>query len=535
MNLADIFEYVARAVPEREAMVAGARRYNYRQLNVRANRLANYWLQQGIKPGDTIGVLAQNRGEWVEAMLAAFKIRAVPVNINFRYVASELDHLFRDAELKALVLERRYIPQVQQALPLAQYLLLDGDGGQGADTALAGAIDYEQALASTAESQDFQGRSGSDIYMLYTGGTTGVPKGTLWRHEDIFYAALKGGNPMGEPIARLEELDALLPNSAMTIFSPAPLMHGGGQWTALITLLSGGRFVMYCEDSFDAHRVWQTVAQEQCNSLLIVGDAMGRPLAAALAEQNYELSALFVISSGGAILSPAVKALLAEQLPNVFMLDSHGSTETGYNGAMVDVQLGDGESGVRFQLADCAAVLDQQLVPVAPGETGVLARRGHIPLGYHNDPAKTASTFVTDSQGTRWVLTGDYVRRHEDGQAEFLGRGSGCINSGGEKVFAEEVEVVLTAHPDVLDAAVIATPCPRFGQQVTAVVQLRENCELSLQALNDFARQRLARYKLPRALLTIDTLPRTPAAKPDYGRIKAYAERTLSAQEKSIC
>ncbi len=532
-NIADIFERVAATVPDREAVVAGARRLSYRELDERSNRLAHHWQAQGIAPGAHIAILAYNRAEWIEAMLAAFKIRAVPININFRYVEEELRYVLDNADAVAILYERQFGPRlaaIRGALPALHHCLALDDG-HTVTPQPEGAQDYESALAASPVSPLGIERSSDDVYMLYTGGTTGMPKGTLWRHEDIFFGALQGGSPGGPPIRTPDEIVERVKNGfVLSSVCPAPLMHGGGMWASLIAVLSGGKIVLWCEPHFDADRILQLVQDEKAVSLLLVGDAMARPVAEAKARGHHDCSGLFVLSSGGAILSKPVKNRLKELFPGVRILDGFGASETGHAGAVHDFE---GEAaGPRFTMDADTQILDEQLEPLPPGspEIGRLARRGYIPLGYYKDPGKTAETFQVDRRGVRWVIPGDFARVLADGTVELLGRGSQCINSGGEKIFPEEVEAVLKGHPAVYDVVVVGVPDERFTNAVCAVVQLRDGASISLESVEQYCMGKLARYKQPRHLVLTGQIPRTPPGKPDYraNRALALAELGLS-------
>jgi len=530
-NLADLFELVAGAVPEREALVAGMRRLSYAELDRRSNRLAQHWQQRGVGAGQHVAILAFNRAEWIEAMLAAFKLRAVPINVNFRYVEEELRYVLDNAEVVALVYERQFTPRlaaIRAGLPrIAHWLALE----DGHDEPLEplGAEDYEQALADASDAPLDIARSADDVYMLYTGGTTGMPKGTMWRHEDIFFGALQGGAATGgEPIRTPEEIvERVRGGFALSTVCPPPMMHGGGMWNAFITMFSGGKFVLYCEPHFDADRVLRLAQDEKTVTLMMVGDAMARPIAEAQERGRYDCPGLFVLSSGGAILSKPVKNRLKELFPHARVHDGFGASETGHNGTVVDF---DGEAaGPRFTMDAHTRILDEDLEPVPPGSerVGRLARCGHIPLGYFKDPQKTAETFRTDRHGVRWVVPGDFGRVLADGTVELLGRGSQCINSGGEKIFPEEVEAVLKGHPAIFDVVVVGVPDERFTNAVCAVVQLREGAALTLEDVARYCEGRLARYKLPRHLVPAARIPRTPPGKPDYRANRALALERL--------
>src|SRR5579871_2520072 len=438
-NLADLFELVADAVPDRVALVAGDRRLTYRELDERANRVAHYLRDVGVRPGQHVGVYAYNRAEWVETMLGCFKARTVPINVNYRYVVDELRYLFDNADLVALVFEAEFGPHVASVLPGLPKLkhLVQLDDGTGTETEGLEAVDYERALEFASGSRDgLRPRSPDDLYILYTGGTTGMPKGVMWRAEDIFFAALGGGNYGGPGIATPEEIVEHVNPTEMCSMALAPLMHGNAQWSTLIGFYGGTRVVLNAARKFDADETWDLVEREGVSVVSLVGDAMARPLVDALAHRPIPPS-MFAVVSGGAILSPAIKAELNERAPNIVVIDAFGASETGANGA-VDAT----ERGPRFRMNEWTTVItdDGEVAPV--GEVGLLARRGHVPLGYFKDEAKTKATFV-EMHGVRWAIPGDRAVIEEDGMINVLGRGSQCINTGGEKVFPEEVEAVL--------------------------------------------------------------------------------------------
>jgi acyl-CoA synthetase (AMP-forming)/AMP-acid ligase II len=536
-NLSELFEQVADAVPERGAIAAAERRLSYAELDARATRLAQALRSRGVGPGDPVGLMLKNGSEYPEAMLAAWKLRAVPINVNYRYVASELRDLFDDADAVALILHRAFAPRVAEVAPelskLREYLVVDD--GEGAEVRLSRAADYEQALASASDKRDFPGRSSDDRYVVYTGGTTGRPKGVIWRHEDIFFAAMGGGDPLRSagPIRAPEELVSRITPQPVVALAAPPFMHAAAHWLLWNELTTGGRVVTTRRGAFDPDEIWDLVEREQVNLLLIVGDAMATPLADALARRREGVSrSLFLIASGGALFSPAVKQRLAELLPGRLLLDGLGASETGTLGT--EAPGGDPAAGPRFRVGPDTAVLDDSLAPVAPGSgvVGRLARRGHIPLGYHKDEAKTRATFVS-AGGVRWALPGDLATVESDGSIRLLGRGSQSINTGGEKVFPEEVESVLKAHPGVFDVLVVGVPDARWGERVTAVVQPRPGARLEAADLARFCSGRLAAYKIPRALVVVDAVQRTPAAKADYRWAREAALQNLEAPARS--
>ena len=526
-NLADLFESVADAIPEREALVCGDRRLTYAQLEERANRLANYLHANGIGKGDHVGLYLYNGTEYVEGMLAAFKVRAVPININYRYVEEELRYLFDNADLNGLVYHREFEPRIAAVLGQVPKLrtFLAVEDGTTIEGAAVPSVQYETAMAASSPMRGFALRSGDDLYILYTGGTTGLPKGVMWRQEDLFFAALMGGNPFGPPPELPEQVsENARAHGVMTVLPTAPLMHGAGQWAALITLYAGGRVVLAPGRHFEPAQVWQLVQDERVSSLAIVGDAMARPLAEVLAASSYDTSSLLVIGSGGATFSEMVKDELRAKLPNVVLIDGFGGSEVGRQGNAMPPTNNGRRPGPRFQMDETTAVLgeDRRPLPAGSSAVGTLARRGRIPLGYYKDPEKTAAAFV-EVDGVRWVLAGDVAAVEPNGAIVLLGRGATCINSGGEKIFPEEVEAALRLHSDVLDAVVVGLPDERWGERVVAVVQERHGRALTLEDLTSHCRAQIAAYKVPRELHLVDAVQRQPSGKPDYEWARALA------------
>jgi acyl-CoA synthetase (AMP-forming)/AMP-acid ligase II len=514
-NLGDIFESVADTVGEREALVCGDRRLTYAALEARANRLAHHLSSVGVGPGDHVGVQLYNCTEYVEAMIACFKVRAVPVNVNYRYVEDELVYLFTDADLVALLVDTEFaerIDAIRDRTPLLRHIISVGTGRRP-----DGAIHYDEAVAAQPETRGFGPRSGDDLYIIYTGGTTGMPKGVMWRQEDLFFAGMGGADPVGTPVSTPEEVaDRLATKGVLHFFPVAPLMHGAAQLATWIGFLQGAKVMLVRK--FDAADVIKTAERERANSLSIVGDAMARPLAEALQGpmQDADLSSVYAISSAGAILSGSVRDTLQSLLPNTMLLDNFGASETGFQGTGVAGSSPD--KGLRFTVNARSAVLGDDLRPVPPGSgvIGRLAQRGHVPLGYYKDQKKTADSFVT-IDGERWVLLGDMATVDADGTIAVLGRGSVCINTGGEKVYPEEIEAVLKAHPAVYDAIVTGVPDERFGQRVAALVQVRPDAALPSEAeLIAHSRAHVAGYKAPKHVVVVPEIRRSPSGKADY-------------------
>jgi acyl-CoA synthetase (AMP-forming)/AMP-acid ligase II len=521
-NLANLFEIAVDAYPDREYLVANGKRRTYAEMEDRANRLAHHLAAQGIGPGDHVGIYAYNSVEWVETAWAVFKLRAVWININYRYVKDELHYLLTNADLKALVHQREFSPLVSALLPdLAElrHVIVIEDGTDAPDPT-SDAVHYEDALAAQSPERDFGPRSADDHYILYTGGTTGMPKGVVWRHEDVFYA-LGGGtdamtNTRIEDPGRMVEQGA---NGAGTHLPVAPLMHGATQWAVMGRSFVGSKIVLMAK--FDPHEVWDLVEKEAVNSLMITGDAMGKPLIEALDDPgtHHDLSSLFAVVSSAALFSAPVKDQFFARLPHIMMTDAIGSSETGNNGMSI-ITAGHTamKSGPTVQVVGQSVVLDEDLNPVEPGSgvVGKIARSGDIPIGYYNDPKKTAEVFL-NIRGTRYVMPGDFATVEANGNITLLGRGSIVINSGGEKIFPEEVESAVRSHPDVMDAIVCGAPDERWGQTVAAIIQPRVGHEPpTLESIQEHCRNAIAGYKLPRRLHVVDAVERSPSGKPDY-------------------
>ncbi|WPB94911.1 acyl-CoA synthetase [Streptomyces malaysiensis] len=531
-NLADLFESIVDTVPDREALVyidhpgTGAeRRLSYAQLDAAANRLAHHLGDTGIAPGEHVGLHLCNGVEYLQTALACLKIRAVPVNVNYRYVEDELVYLYRDADLAALVYDAEFGERVAAALPHTGTLrhLVRVGTGHGPRASVA----FGDAEASGSPERGFPARSADDRFIIYTGGTTGMPKGVVWRQEDLFFSGLGGGAPTGRPVGRPEELAERVAagGEGLAFFPTPPLMHGTSTLTAFIAFNFGQKVVLHRK--FMPEEVLRTIEKEKVTAASLVGDAMLRPLVDALTGplEGTDLSSLLSVSSSGAILSETVRAQFAELAPHTLLLNNFGSSESGFNGtATAD---SGPEKGFRLRVNARTTVVDPAtLTPVAPGEPGRIAQRGHVPLGYYNDPKKTAETFF-EADGERWVLLGDMATVDEEGVITVLGRGSQCINTGGEKVYPEEVEQALKAHPEVYDALVAGVPDTRWGHRVAAVVQPRTPASgLTADAVRDHCRERLAGYKIPRTVVFTDHIQRSPSGKADYRWARAVAQGT---------
>ncbi|MGX1775494.1 acyl-CoA synthetase [Nocardia brasiliensis] len=533
-NIADLVEHAIDLMPDRVALADDSREVTYAQLEERANKLAHYLLEHGVQPGDKVGIYSRNTIEAVEAMVAVFKARAVMVNVNFRYVENELQYIFDNSDMVALIHERRYSDRVAGVLPktpLLKTVIVVDDDTTGATATAADSVEYEAALAAASGERDFGARSGDDIFMLYTGGTTGLPKGVMWRHED-WWRVLGGGINFltGEYVQdEWHQSKQGAGNPQMVRFPIPPMIHGGSQTATFHSLFDGGKAVMIPE--FTGHGVWQHIDRHKINLIFITGDAMARPMVDALLEGNpetgapYDLSTLYVIASSAALFSPTLKDKFLELLPNRMITDSIGSSETGFGGLSVIAKGANHTGGPRVKIDAATEVLDEDGNPVVPGsgQVGLIARKGHIPVGYYKDEAKTAATFK-EFNGIRYSIPGDYARVEEDGTVTMLGRGSVSINSGGEKIYPEEVEGALKCHPEVFDALVVGVEDERWGQRVAAVVQCRGDKRPTLEELRPVLTQEIAPYKLPRSLWFVDQIKRNPAGKPDYRWAKAQTD-----------
>jgi 3-oxocholest-4-en-26-oate---CoA ligase len=507
-NLADLWEAVADCAPDRVALRCGEKSRTYEELEQQSNRLAHWYLGQGVQAGDHIGLYAENCVEYVEATLAAYKVRAVPININYRYTARELEQLFNNADLVGVVHQWDYSERVtalQPQVPTLRWNLPIGST-------------YDDALASSPPARDFDVRSGDDHYILYTGGTTGLPKGVVWRQEDAFFACMGGGNPALPEVTSVTELVQRIAQDQSTFLLLAPLMHAAGGWVVLLHLFSGNKVVLW-SGSLDPREVWRTVEREKVTATSTVGDAVMRPLLDAWDDfdPKPDIESLTVVSSGGAPLSTALRDRFLATFPSIPLSDGYGSSETGIQAGRIF--LGPvGEKPEPQFTAQQAVVLDEEThQPVVPGSgvVGRVARSGRIPLAYYKDPEKSAATFV-EWEGRRWSLTGDMGTVADNGTITLLGRGNLCINTGGEKVYPEEVEGVLRQSRAVYDVVVVGVPDDRWGERVVAVVQPTSGTVPTEGELMALVRASLAGYKVPKQVIFVDEVVRSPTGKADY-------------------
>jgi 3-oxocholest-4-en-26-oate---CoA ligase len=525
---------VAAAIGDRELLIQGEQRFSYAETVERSNHLAAYLYSRGLgchtersalaghEVGqDLLGLYAYNGNEFVEALLGAFQARVAPFNVNFRYVKNELAYLLADAGATALLYHATFAHRVAEVLPeLPRLRVLIQIADNSGNELIHGAVDYEAAIALGARRPTPEPQhSPDDLYVLYTGGTTGMPKGVLWRQHDIFMTSFGGRNIMtGEPVNSVEEIATRVaegPGTKLMILPP--LIHGAAQWSVMTALTSGQSVVFpTVVDHLDADEVVRTIEREKVSVVTVVGDAMARPLVAAIEKGIADVSSLVVVANGGALLTPFVKQRLIDVLPNAIIIDGVGSSETGaqmhHMSTTGAVSTGNFNAGPDTFVA---AEDMSEILPPGHDGNGWLAQRGYVPLGYKGDAAKTAKTFpIID--GVRYAVPGDRARHHIEGHIVLLGRDSVTINSGGEKIFVEEVETAIASHPAVADVVVTGRPSERWGQEVVAVVALAEAADASADELVAHAAKSLARYKLPKAVVFRPVIERSPSGKADY-------------------
>lgn len=523
-NVADMLEGLADAYPDREALVIdGGPRLSYGELDARSTRLANHLLSLGLEPGAHIGCYMVNGNEYLETMIGCFKAKMVPINVNWRYKPDEIVYLFDDADIVATVIDHEWMEVLEEARPKLDkldHVLLTGD-------------EYDAALEAAGDERPFVGeRSADDRYFLYTGGTTGYPKGVEWCQRDIIGAVWRstaGLDMDGSP----DQVVKLAESYRTRYFGIPPYMHGAAHWGAFSTWLEGGTVFGRRGSHFAASDALRFASEEKINMMLVIGDAFAGPIvreldAADERGESYDISTLKILISSGAPLAVAYKEALQARIPQIIIADTLGSSEAG---TQAIAPWRPGARATRFIANDVTTVLDEEtLQPLERGcgEVGMLAKSGFLPVGYYKDPEKTARTFPT-AAGKRWVLTGDHALIESDGTITLLGRGSNCINTGGEKVYPEEVEDALKAHPQIDDALVVAVPDDRFGSAVTAVVEISGG-SLELGEVRSFCEGSIAGYKAPRHLVVVDGVPRAPSGKPDYATARALALESLGIE-----
>ncbi|WP_244929200.1 acyl-CoA synthetase [Nocardioides sp. W7] len=540
-NLSTVFATVAAAVPDQEVVVWRDLRMSYAEMDRRIDGLAHFLVEQGLgchterdqlagheSGQDQVGIYLRNGNQYIESMVAGCRSRTAAFNVNYRYVEEELLYLLSDADTKGLIYHAEFAPTVaaiRDRLPGLRVLVQVAD--ESGNALLPGAVDYEEALRTPRPAAGMPTPSGDDLFLIYTGGTTGMPKGVMWRQADIYVNSM-GGTPFGatEPYPSYEAIGeaAKAANGGMGLLMVAPLMHGAAQWSTFFSITSGGRIVFPDDVStFDPANVLMLAARERVASIPTVGDAIAKPLVEEMERTSYDLSGLFALGNGGAALTPGVRERLFAVAPHVIVIDSAGASETGLQMSQL-VGKGGSEEAMVFDPKTGTGVVDDLMTrQLGPGETGGwLAMQGQIPLGYLGDEAKTARTFpVVD--GVRWAVPGDRANVLEDGRIQLLGRESVTINSGGEKIFVEEVERAMSAHPAVRDVVVAGRPSERWGSEVVAVVQLEDGSTATDEELLAECAIHVARYKLPKAIIRVPSVQRSPAGKADYRWAKDQA------------
>jgi acyl-CoA synthetase (AMP-forming)/AMP-acid ligase II len=539
LNIADLFEHAVDAAPGKPAVKVGDRTVTYAELEDQANRLAHFLAGRGIGVGDHVGLYSKNSIEHVVALLAILKVRAVAINVNYRYVAGELDYLFDNADLVGVVHDRVYADLVAEVAPrhdkLTTFVVLPDplEPDDASDVSPYDGVLLADAVAGQSAERDFGERSADDIHIIYTGGTTGYPKGVMWRHED-FWRVLGGGIDFmtGEPLTEYDQSEQAKQDGRMVTFPLSPLMHGGAQASLLMHLFAGHLTIL--EPKFDPVRTWQIVDENKAQMMFMTGDAMARPLIEAYEEGGFDGQSLFAIASSAAIFSKAVKERWMKAFPNAIFTDSVGSSETGFQGTGLQDASALSTDGPVVSIGPNTAIISDDghvLDPVADvGKVGRMARAGNVPVGYYKDPEKSARTFY-EIDDVRYSVPGDFARIEEGNRITLLGRGSNCVNTGGEKVFPEEVEMAIKAHPAVYDVLVVGVPDDRYGQAVAAVVQPREGETVELEELRTFLRAHLSGYKLPRVLTLVEEIPRNATGKAQYPRAKELALESLAARQ----
>jgi len=532
-NFGDILDVAGAVVPaDRPALIHGDRIISWGELTRRSNNLAAQLRARGAQPDDKVAFYMRNCPEYPEALVACLKARLVHVNINFRYLDDELHYIIDNSDARFVVFGEEFaerVAKLRDRLPKVSRFIQVADGA----TPPAFAESYEElANAGTGEPLDLE-RSSDDLLLLYTGGTTGMPKGVMWRSGDLWDAMGRGANVLNQN-ARPESLEQhgenlRLGGEGVRQIPACPIMHGTGLFTAMGTLAGGGTLVTLTAANFDPHELWGAVERHRVQAIVIVGDAFAKPLLRALDERpgRYDLSSLVLVLSSGVMWSPEVKQGLLGHSKRLVLVDAFGSSEAIGFGTSVTTARGKSRSA-RFRIGENCKVFSEDGREIQPGsgEPGFVARSGPIPLGYYKDEEKTAQTFRT-IDGVRYSIPGDWCRVEADGTLTLLGRGSVCINTGGEKVYPEEIEEALKTHPDVEDAVVVGVTDERWGQAVTGVVELRRGAELDEERLRQHVSGQLARFKVPKRIVALDSLGRAENGKADYARVRELALERL--------
>jgi fatty-acyl-CoA synthase len=544
MNLADIWEAVADRLPDHTAQIHGEQRSTYRDFENRAARLAAALRQSGVGEGTKVALYLYNGNEYLETVFAALKLRAVPVNVNFRYLADELHYLLDNSDAEAIVYHGALAERVREVrgrLPKLRSFIQVTGNDEDRQPLIEEAEHYEDVIARNSPAERIP-RSSGDFVFLYTGGTTGLPKGVMWRHADLFVTFSKSYAPLGgfvpktpseaaEAAVRMNEMGA-----APRGIAGAPLMHGMAWFTSMSSLVVGGTVLSLPSRSFDAHELWRTVERDKASTCVIVGDAFARPMLRALEEaetrgEPYDISSLFALISAGVMWTASnKKAFLERGIP--MLIDGLGSSEATGMGMMISTA-NDDPTTAKFQLNPECKVITEDGRFVEPGseEIGMLGVSAGIPMGYYKDEEKTAATFkIIDA--VRYSIPGDYAKVEADGSITLLGRGSVCINTGGEKVFPEEVEEIVKLHRSIEDCTVVGIPDEKWGEAITAVVSASPGATIDVDEVIAMTKKKLAAYKAPKHILVVDRIVRSPAGKADYRWAKETARQMLDNRRR---
>ena len=539
-QMADIWENIAEAIPDKPAIIDGDKRYSWSEYTDRSARIAQVLTDHGLKAGAKLAIYSYNSAEYMETQFGAFKARICPVNVNYRYLEAELTHVINNSDSEALVYQAQFAPRIAAIRDQLEQVKLFLEIEDGSGEHLEGAVSYEEALQSTNPMPVIE-RSGDDIYMLYTGGTTGMPKGVMYDHKTFAPALLAKGFEMRmmEPPTDSSGFGTLVKQlhaagAASRSIPACPLMHGTGMWIgAMVPHSLGGCVVLSDNSHFDPVALWQLAQDEKITDITIVGDVFAKPMLAALddvkaASQAFDLSSLLMMGSSGVMWSTEVKRGLLGHLPHMAIVDSMGSTEGSMGVSITTAENIDIDQTAKFDMNPTTKVLTEEGKPVEPGsgEMGLICNGGMVPLGYYKDEAKSAATFKT-FDGVRYSIPGDFATVEADRSITLLGRGSACINSGGEKIFPEEVEEALKTHESVYDCLVVGIADDRFGQKVTAILSVAPGARFDEAELNEYIRSKLAAYKAPRAIILVDEVPRAANGKAGYKAAKEIALERL--------
>jgi 3-oxocholest-4-en-26-oate---CoA ligase len=529
---------IAKADPGRPAQIFGDTTYTWGDFYRRANSLSSDLVSSGLSRGAKVAQYLYNGPEYLESIFASFLSSYVPVNTNYRYGPDEILYLFSNADAEAVVFHAAFvdvIEKVRERLPLVKrwYMVADESGNDVPEWA----VSYEQIVNRDVGEVDTSAASVDDMLFLYTGGTTGMPKGVMWRQEDLLLALGRGGNAIAQipPANSLDELvGRVVPGGqGQRTLVACPLMHGTGQFSSFITLAMGGCIITMPNRSFDPALLWTTVEKLSVNSIVIVGQAFAGPLLESLNEHpgRWNLSSVTQMGSSGVMWSQENKEGLLHHIPQMLISDSFGSSEALGMGVSVSAK-GAPAKTAQFTLGPNCVVFteDGRRIEPGSGERGLVAVGGSIPLGYYKDEEKSRATFRI-FENRRWTVPGDWAEVNADGTLHLLGRGSVCINTGGEKVFPEEVEEVLKTHPAVRDAVAVGLPNERFGETICAVVEAEPGHEPTLVELSEHVKERLAAYKAPRHLVIIPSIGRAPNGKVDYKRWKEHAGNVVASSQ----